>query len=236
MLHERAARKDDTHEGSICFYFCAGSAVTAPCTKIKIDYLFVVPRRSADGRAPDRNALFETASPQAGYFTLSQAREAGVSPQLLQFYLRAARVDRAGRGIFRLKQFPSTFEHEDLVPLWLWSQQQGVFSHATALTLHELSDALPAKHHLSVPTSWRTRRLRAPPGLVLHYADLGPTERAWIGPVPVTTPLRTLEDAVAGALDETWIEQATREGLRRGLFSRREATAAIARGRARRPS
>jgi predicted transcriptional regulator of viral defense system len=202
----------------------------------KIDYLFLVLRRSADGRAPDRNALFETASPQAGYFTLSQAREAGISPQLLQFYVRAACVDRAGRGIFRLKQFPSTFEHEDLVPLWLWSQQQGVFSHATALTLHELSDALPAKHHLSVPTSWRIRRLRAPSGLVLHYADLGPTERTWIGPVPVTTPLRTLEDAVAGALDETWIEQATREGLRRGLFSRREATAAIARGRARRPS
>jgi len=195
-----------------------------------------MPRRSHDGRVPDRNALFEAASPQAGYFTLQQAREAGISPQLLQFYVRAARVERAGRGIFRLKQFPTTFEHEDLVPLWLWSQQQGVFSHATALTLHELSDALPAKHHLSVPTLWRSRRLRVPAGLVVHYTDLSPTERAWVGPVPVTTPLRTLEDAAAGALDQAWIEQAVRQGVDRDLFTRREATAAIARGHAREPS
>lgn len=195
-----------------------------------------MPRRSPDGRLPDRDALFETAAPQAGYFTLAQARDAGISPQLLNFYTRTSRVDRVGRGIFRLKQFPSTFEHEDLVPLWLWSQQQGVLSHATALVLHELSDALPAKHHLSLPTSWQGRRLRPPPGLILHYANLAPTERGWIGPVPVTTPLRTLEDAAAGALDETWIEQATREGIRRGVFSRRDATAALARGRRRRPS
>jgi predicted transcriptional regulator of viral defense system len=195
-----------------------------------------MPRRSADGSAPDRDALFETASPQAGYFTLAQARDAGISPQLLQFYVRSSRVDRAGRGIFRLKHFPSTFEHEDLVPLWLWSAQQGVFSHATALSLYGLSDALPAKHHMSVPTSWQTRRVRPPAGLVLHYSDLAPTERGWIGPVPVTTPLRTLEDAVAGALDETWIEQASKEGARRGLFTRRDARAAVARGQRRRPS
>ena len=221
---------------SIYFYLSAARRDRSGCTKIKIDYPFSVPRRSPDGRVPDRDALFETAEPQAGYFTLSQARDAGISPQLLRFYVRTSRVARASRGIFRLKHFPSTFEHEDLVPLWLWSQRQGVFSHATALMLHGLSDALPAKHHLSVPTTWQTKRLRLPAGLVLHYAALGPTERGWMGPVPVTTPLRTLEDAVAGALEEKWIEQATREGIRRGLFSRRDATTALARGRRRRPS
>jgi predicted transcriptional regulator of viral defense system len=195
-----------------------------------------VSRRASDGRVPNRDALFEAASPQGGYFTLAQARDAGFSPQLLQFYLRSARVDRAGRGIFRLRHFPATFEHQDLVPLWLWSERQGVFSHATALMLHELSDALPAKHHVTLPSAWEARRLRTPSGLVLHFADLQPTERAWMGPVPVTTPLRTIEDAAAGALDEAWIEQASREGARRGLFTRREASAAVARGRARRPS
>jgi predicted transcriptional regulator of viral defense system len=109
-----------------------------------------------------------------------------------------------------------------------------VFSHATALSLHGLSDALPAKHHLSLPMSWRARRLRPPAGLILHYADIMPTDRAWIGPVPVTTALRTLEDASAGALDEKWIVQAKREGTRRGLFTARAADAALARGRKRR--
>ena len=31
----------------------------------------------------------------------------------------------------------------------------GVFSHDTALALHELSDALPARAHLTLPASWR---------------------------------------------------------------------------------
>ena len=195
-----------------------------------------MPRHAPDGRTPDRDALFEAASPQGGYFTLAQARDARVSPQLLQYYLRVARVDRAGRGIFRLRHFPSTFDHEDLVPLWLWSERQGVFSHSTALMLHQLSDALPAKHHVTLPGTWQSRRLRSPSSVVLHFADLQPNERTWIGPVPVTTPLRTLEDAAAGALDEQWIEQARRDGARRGLFTRHEANAAVARGRSRAPS
>jgi predicted transcriptional regulator of viral defense system len=192
-----------------------------------------MPRRSPDGRVPDQGALFEAAAPQAGYFTLAQARGAGFSPQLLQFYVRDRRVDRAGRGIFRLRQFPTTFDHEDLVPVWLWSERQGVFSHASALVLHELSDALPAKHHLTLPLAWRTRRLRPPANTVLHYADVEPAARGWVGPVPVTTPLRTLEDGSAYALDEAWIRQARDEGARRGLFSIRDANRAITRGRRR---
>ena len=123
-----------------------------------------MPRRSASGHQPDRDALYDIAAPQAGYFSLSQANDAGFSKQLLQFYLRDGRIDRAGRGIFRLRHFPSTFEHEDLVPVWLWTDQVGVFSHETALALHQLSDALPSKHHVTVPLAWRARLFRTPPG------------------------------------------------------------------------
>jgi len=79
-----------------------------------------VPRRAASGHQPDRDALYDIAALQAGYFSLAQANDAGFSKQLLQFYLRDGRVDRAGRGIFRLHHFPSTFGDEDLVPIWLW--------------------------------------------------------------------------------------------------------------------
>jgi predicted transcriptional regulator of viral defense system len=192
-----------------------------------------MPRRSASGELPSQDALFEVAAAQAGYFTLAEARVAGFSPQLIQFYLRDNRVERAGRGIFRLKRFPTVFDHEDLVPLWLWSAREGVFSHQTALMIHELSDALPAKHHMTVPTTWHARRLRPPPSLILHYANIPDEMRAWSGPVPVTTPLRTLEDAAAGALDETWISQALEQGVSRRLFSRRKAREAVARGRKR---
>ncbi len=87
---------------------------------------------------------------------------------------------RVRRGIYRLVHFPAS-EHEDLVVLWLWAEQAGVFSHETALALHDLSDALPGKVHLTVPASWRRRRLRVPAGLVLHFADVGDVDRASFG-------------------------------------------------------
>jgi hypothetical protein len=50
-------------------------------------------------------------------------------------------------------------------------KQKGVFSYETALPLL-LSDVLPKRAHLSVPPSWRRRRLRVPRGLVLHDSGL----------------------------------------------------------------
>ena len=72
----------------------------------------------------------------------------------------------------------NTHGDEALVPVWLWTTQLGVFSHVTALALHQLSDALPWKHHVTVPLAWRARRPRTPSGVVLHYGDLGVDDRA----------------------------------------------------------
>ena len=55
--------------------------------------------------------------------------------------------------MYRLVEFP-TGEHEDLVIAWLWSDRAGVFSHDTALALHNLSDALPAHLHMTLPATW----------------------------------------------------------------------------------
>ncbi len=94
-----------------------------------------------DGQAskPDWDGLFETAGAQEGYFTTRQAAEAGYSSQLLLKHLRAGRVVRMRRGIYRLVHFPAG-EHEELVIAWLWSKLAGVVSHQTALALHGLSD------------------------------------------------------------------------------------------------
>jgi hypothetical protein len=48
---------------------------------------------------------------------------------------------------------------------------RGVYSHHTALRLHDLSDLNPAKLHMTVPTAFR-RNSDIPDILVLHYADL----------------------------------------------------------------
>src|SRR5215471_6443146 len=116
-----------------------------------------MPRRAASGSRPSWDRLYETAEAQAGYVTQRQAAAAGYSPQLVRYYVRVRRLERAGRGIVRLVHFPAG-DNEDLVTAWLWSEQKGVFSHETALMLHRLSDALPAKRHMTVPRGWVRRR------------------------------------------------------------------------------
>jgi predicted transcriptional regulator of viral defense system len=168
-------------------------------------------------KAPDWDALFEVAQAQAGYFTTRQAAGAGYSPQLLA-YLGEKKVMRVRRGVYRLVHFPAS-DHEDLVVLWLWSEQAGAFSHDTALALHDLSDALPSKAHLTLPAAWGRRRLRVPAGLVLHFADIGERERTSFGAVPVTAPLRTLSDCIETDLAPGLLDQAIRQARRRGLIS-----------------
>jgi predicted transcriptional regulator of viral defense system len=166
---------------------------------------------------PRWSQLYETAAAQEGHFTTAQAAEAGYYPQLLTKYLNNGQIIRARRGVYRLVHFPPG-EHEDLVILWLWSERAGVFSHETALALHQLSDALPAKAHLTLPTSWESRRLQVPSGVALHFSDLADVDCAWAGAVQVTTPARTVIDCAVAGVSPTLVKQAIDEGTHRGLF------------------
>ncbi len=170
------------------------------------------------------STLYALAASQDGYFTTAQAADAGYSRPLLDHHVKSGRFQRVQRGIYRLRDFPAT-DNEDLVVAWLWSDQQGVVTHETALLLHGLSDVLPARVHLTLPPAWRSRRIIVPPLLQLHYADISKVERTWAGPVPVTTPLRTISDCVADHVQPDLLEQAIRDGLRRGLFSEAELIA-----------
>jgi predicted transcriptional regulator of viral defense system len=171
--------------------------------------------------SPDWNALYATAAAQEGLFTARQAVEAGYSAPLLIHHQRAGRFERVARGIYRLVHFPMG-EHEDLVAAWLWSEQQGVVSDVTALALHQLSDVLPSRVHLTVPSAWARRRLKAPLGVVLHHADVGPRERAWFGSVPVTTVARTLNDCARSHLSPELLGTAARQAIARGLTTSAE--------------
>jgi predicted transcriptional regulator of viral defense system len=172
---------------------------------------------------PSWDRLYEVAHGQEGYFTTSEAAGAGFSSQLLLKHRRAGRVSRPRRGVYRLVHFPAG-DHEELVIAWLWSAKQGVFSHQTALALHGLSDVLPAKAHLSLPSKWRNRRLRVPPDVVIHHGDVPKSERAWFGGIPATSVLRTLNDCAREKLSPQLLRQAARAALRRGLVARKDLT------------
>jgi predicted transcriptional regulator of viral defense system len=170
---------------------------------------------------PNWNRLFETAAGQEGLFTTQQAAEAGYSPQLLVHYVQRGRAVRVRRGIYRLVHFPAG-EQEELVAVWLWSEQAGVVSHQTALALQQLSDALPTHVHLTLPSSWQRRRFRVPAGVVLHHADVPPEDRTWFGAVPITTPARSLNDCAREGLSPELLRHATWQALRRGLVIKTE--------------
>jgi len=167
-------------------------------------------------------ALYELAAAQGGYFTATQARQAGYAYSQQHFHVSRGNWLRVDRGLFRLRGFPPG-EREDLIRWSFWSRNQkgvpqAVVSHDTALTVHDLSDVMPAQVHLTVPKGFRKQ---VPLGCVLHQATLGPEDVESRTGYRVTTPLRTLLDAARSALSQEHVNSAVRGALERGLLSRR---------------
>jgi predicted transcriptional regulator of viral defense system len=175
-----------------------------------------------------RNAsahLFSVARDQQGFFTTKQAEAAGFRRQSHYYHVQTGHWIREHRGIYRLAEFP-TSERPDLVRFWLWSRNrddipQGVYSHETALSLHELSDVMPAKLHMTVPKTFR-RMAPTPRAVVLHHGALDPTDIETLEGVPVTTPLRTILDVLRDhRVSEDVLVQALRQALQRGTITRK---------------
>lgn len=158
--------------------------------------------------------LYEVAERQAGYFATSQAKEAGFSQSQLTYHVRSGRFVRVRRGVYRLTHFPAT-PHEDLYVAWLAAGPDAVISHDSALALYDLSDALPARIHVTIPRGASRRRS----GLALHTNRLGPCEVTTVEGLPVTTVPRTIADVAASGLAEELVVQAVQQAVERGLVS-----------------
>ena len=170
--------------------------------------------------------LFEIAEGQQGFFTAKQAKAAGFAENTHPYHVQVGNWIREHRGIYRLALFP-TAEHPDLVKWALWSKNrdevmEGVYSHQTALSLYELSDLNPAKLHMTVPTHFR-RNSEIPAILVLHHADLPDEDIQTAQGFKFTRPLRTILDLIeADSVERTFLRQALRQALHRGLITRSE--------------
>jgi len=137
------------------------------------------------------------AAQQSGHFTAAQALSVGYSYQAQKFHADRGNWLRINRGLFRLPEWP-VGEHDDLVRWSLWGKSRAVVSHETALAVHGLGDANPSIVHLIVPASFRAQ---APSGIRLHRAELADSDIWLYEGFKITTPVRTLLDLAAGALD-----------------------------------
>ena len=178
------------------------------------------------GRKEAAKRLYEIAEAQQGFFTTKQAKAAGFAENTPPYHVQAGNWIREHRGIYRLASFPRG-ERPDLMLWSLWSRNrreiaQGVYSHQTALSLHNLSEVMPAKLHMTVPRSFR-RNSEIPRVLVLHLADIVQSNIRAADGVRVTLPMRTILDLVEGGeMPPATLRQALSEGLRRGLIRRSE--------------
>jgi len=170
--------------------------------------------------------LHAVAEAQQGYFTTKQAVAAGYVAPTHHYHVGTGAWVRERRGIYRLAMFPASPEGQYV--LWsLWSctrgeRPQGVFSHQTSLGIHDLSDLMPAKLHMTVPESFR-RSVAIPKVLCLHRAGLAAGEVVQRQGFRVVLPLRAVVDLLKeGAESPDHLRQALKQGLARGLIGRSE--------------
>jgi predicted transcriptional regulator of viral defense system len=170
--------------------------------------------------------LYEIASLQQGYFTAKQAKEVGYADSRFPYHLKTGRWVREGRGIYRLANYPMT-DRPDLVYWSLWScnrvgEVQGTFSHQTALAIHDLSDAMPAMYHLTVPTSFR-RYHKTPKNLILHFSEMRENEVSECEGYRVSTPERTIRDILIDeSISDELVIQAISDALQKGMITSRQ--------------
>src|SRR5260370_22739787 len=172
--------------------------------------------------------LLSKALEQGGYFTAKQAMSAGYDYPHLEYHVSTGSFDRVDHGLYRLTSLPHG-ENDDLIRLSLWSRNrqdkpQAVVSHESALVLHDLSELLPGEIHLTVPPKFRKD---PPAGVLLHKANLDPTDVEERTGFRMTTPFRTLLDVGAGAISREQLEKAVAEALTRGLGRRSKLLTAV---------
>jgi predicted transcriptional regulator of viral defense system len=167
---------------------------------------------------PDRQALFDIASEQDGYFTAEQAAACGYAPDMLTYHANTGAFRRVYRGVYRFRDYPSS-PHEDVFAAWLAvGKDEAVVSHETALDLWDLSDVVPGAVHLTLPRSHRSRAKRSLPGVIIHTTSrqLADSDVRRQYGIRLTSPERTVLDAAETGTQPEQIERAVGQAFRRG--------------------
>ncbi|MBI2858075.1 MAG: type IV toxin-antitoxin system AbiEi family antitoxin domain-containing protein [Chloroflexi bacterium] len=166
---------------------------------------------------PDRAGLFGLASEQGGYFTAEQARVLGFSWALLSHHAKSGHFSRVRRGLYRLREYPSS-PREDILSAWLAvGKDAAVVSHESALDILGLSDVIPDAIHLTVPRS--RRHLPQLSNVKVHTSSKPFRKEDLVvrDGVTVTSAARSILDAAEAGTAPEQIELAVAQALERGL-------------------
>jgi predicted transcriptional regulator of viral defense system len=91
-----------------------------------------------------------------GIVTTAQANAAGISNERLRLLVKSGDLERANFGIYILPD-----ELTDKMYIAQLRRPKTIYSHETALFLHDLTDRDPINYTVTVPTGYNASRLRA---------------------------------------------------------------------------
>lgn len=174
-------------------------------------------------RIEAENKLYEIASAQGGYFTAWQAVKAGFINPNHKYHVNKGNWIKEWRGIYRLNRFPIFDDFQfSLWAIWAMNRKgeyQGVYSHETALSLYDISDAMPAKLHMTVPRSYR-RHGEIPKILQIHYGVNKPGDFEERRGYRVTKPYKTIIDLIRSRnTSPEIINQAIKQSIDKGYIT-----------------
>jgi very-short-patch-repair endonuclease len=163
---------------------------------------------SADAR------IAAIADRQFGVFSRRQAFAAGFSERQIQLRITGKRWESVYRGVYRIVGSPATLQQSALAGA-LYAGDGALVSHGTAGVLLGIAGARSSAVELWVPSSRRSEV----GGLVLHRGTrLDRADRHTVGPIPVTTPARTLID-LSARMEDARLVSAMEDAFRRRLVT-----------------
>lgn len=101
------------------------------------------------------NELQSALKQNGGIITTAQANQAGVSNERLRLLVNSGNLERVTTGIYALPD-----EFTDKMFIIQLRRPKIIYSHETALFLHELTDRDPINYMVTVPTGYNPTRLR----------------------------------------------------------------------------
>lgn len=164
--------------------------------------------------------LWEVALDSYGYVTTDDVRRLGINIVELVKLAHRGQLDKVGHGIYRFPQLPAQ-QLDPYMLAVLWTGRRGVLSHASALELYELADINPDKIHLTIPLSYRPRKL-AGELYTLHSGQLLDKEIRRFEGIPIVTHVVAISQGIDDRIPSYLIKQAIENARSKGLISRVE--------------
>ena len=98
-------------------------------------------------------SLIEEKLKNTSVITTREAEACGVSSTTMTNWAKDGKLERAARGVYVLPN-----QTYDTLYVMQLKCPKGIFSHETALMLHDLSDRTPSRHVMTVPAGYNTHR------------------------------------------------------------------------------